>query len=168
MSRVPAVLAVIAGIPMGIVAFLETSALAPELAPVIAVGLGTLASAITAWIGRPRIHAVSLVVTLAGVGLTGLSMSFPSLMLATAGAVLAVASLGLHYEIPRQGGHASLVPVTLIAAILAALAGVGAAQLLGDLGGGGLDARVGLAAWIALVAAGTWLVIRHTLRRSAT
>lgn len=168
MSRVPAVLAAIAGVPMAIVASLETSALAPGLVPVIAVALGTIASVLAAWIGRPRVHAAGLVVTLAGVGLTGLTLALPFLILATAGAVLAAASLGLHYEIPRQEGHASLVPVTLIAAVLAALAGVGAARLLGDLGGGGVDARVGMAAWTALVAAGTWLVIRHTLRRTTS
>lgn len=168
MSRVPAVLAAIAGVPLALVAFLETTAMVPALAPVIVVALGTVASVLMAWIGRPRLHAVSLVVTLAGVALTGVSLSLPLLALGTVGAVLAVAALGLHYEIPRQAGHASLVPVTLITATLAGLLGVGAAQLLGDLAGGGLDARVGMAAWAALVVAVTWLVVRFSFRRSAT
>lgn len=166
MSRVPAVLAALAGVPLSIVAFLETTALVPDLVPVLVVVLGTVAATITAWIGRPRLQTASLIVTLAGVALTGLTLSLPLLVLATVGAVLAVASLGLHYEIPRQEGHASLVPVTLITAALAGLAGVGAAQVLGDLAGGGLDARVGMAAWAAIVAAGTWLVLRYSLRRS--
>lgn len=166
MSRVPTVLAVLAGLPLLALTVLSTTPVVPPIVPPVLVGVGVAIAGFGGFTRHGRVHLVGLVAMLAGTALAGLTLSWLEVFLGALGTVLAVASLTLALELPREGSHAKLVPVTLMLASGAAVTGVALAYLGAELGGGGLDARAGVAAWAVLVVAIGWALVRRAVRGS--
>jgi hypothetical protein len=141
-------------------ALIASSAWLPFGVAIGLTALGSLLALAGAATARTRVHAAGVATALLGVSLTGVGLSTPLLGLGVGSATLLLASLNLHLVLPEDGGGLTLVIAAVLSAALVAAIALGVAQLSSFLGAGGVDAATGVTAWLVLVAAGTWALVR--------
>lgn len=162
MNRVSLALAVLGAPGLVVVTLLASSQWLPFGVAVALAALGGLVAIAGTLTGRTRVHATGTALAIAGASLTGVGLSTPVLGLAVASATLLLASLNLHLVLPDEGGTLTLVLAAMLSAALVAGIALLVARLASWLGGGGVDATGGLTAWLVLLAAGTWALVRWT------
>lgn len=160
MNRIALALAVLAAPGLVVVTVLASSQWLPTgVALGLAVVGGLTAIAGTA-LSRTRVHAAGVVTAIVGASLTGIGLSTGVLALGVASATLLLASLNLHLVLPDEGGTVTLVAAAVVSAAIVAVLALTIGRLARWLGGGGVDATGGVTAWLVVVAAGTWGLVR--------
>lgn len=160
MNRVALALAVLGAPGLVLVAFLASSEWMPSGLALGLTALGGLTTIAGAATSRPRVHAGGILAAILGASLTGVGLSTMVLALGVASATLLLASLNLHLVLPDEGGTVTLIVAAILSAGVVAGIAVLIARLAEWLGGGGVDATGGLSAWLVLLAAGTWALLR--------
>lgn len=160
MNRLALALIVLAAPGLVFVALAGTSQLVPTGVPVGLVVIGVLAALAGAGVERTRVHGAGVGLAVLGLASTGVGLSTPVLALGVASATLLFASLNLHLTLPEEDGGLMLILATVLSAALVAGVAMLLARLAAWLGGGGVDAAGGLAAWLVLLAAVTWGMAR--------
>lgn len=160
MNRIALALGLLGAAGLLLVSFVGSSDLVPGLLPPAVTAIGGLLAVAGIATSRPRLHGSGVVVAVIGVSLTGVSLATSVIALAVASATLLIASLNLHLVLPEQAGGVTLILAAIVSA--AAVAGIALAigRLTRWLGGGGVDAAGGVAAWLLVVAAVTWGLVR--------
>ncbi|PSG96322.1 hypothetical protein BRD56_11570 [Thermoplasmatales archaeon SW_10_69_26] len=160
MNRIALTLAALGTPGLLVLPFATTSELVPFVAVVGLVALGGVTAIAGAATGRVRVHGAGIALAITGAGLTGVGLPTAFVGLGVASATLFIASLNLHLVLPEHGGGVTLVFAALVSSALVAALGLLAGRGARFLGGGGVDAAGGVAAWLVLVAAVTWGLVR--------
>jgi len=109
---------------------------------------------------RTRVHGGGTVLAVLGACLTGVAVDPLSLGLGIASIALAVASVNVHLDLPSEAFGVTAILAAIGMAALVGGIGLVLANTAQSVGGGGLDAQGGIAAWAALFAAVTWGLVR--------
>ncbi len=160
MNRLALTLALLGAPGLVLVALASSSDLIPAaVAPALAVigGLAAIAGAATT---RVRVHAAGVGLAIIGASLAGVDLSTPVLALGVGSATVLIASINLHLVLPADTRGFTLALTAIVTAMGLAGLALLAAQLLAWLGGGGIDAAGGLAAWLVVLTAVTWALAR--------
>lgn len=160
MNRTALALAVLGAPGLVAVSLVASSDLVPAgVAPGLA-GLGGVLALGGVVAERTRVHGAGVALAVVGASLAGVALPRLAIALGVASTALLVGSLNLHLNLGGDRGGPVLAATAILAAVLVAALALGLARLGGELGGGGIDAAGGVAAWLALVAAGTWGLAR--------
>lgn len=161
MNRPALVLALLGTAGLALVALAQPGTVGPPWAApaLVLAGLPLLGWGIAR--SGPRFHTAGVLLQLAGLALTGPFLEGFFVWVGTAGAVMAVGAWTLVQTVPESPGGGVLLTIAgTVVALLAATAGWALASGLAGLAGGGADARAAVAAWVVLLTASTWALVR--------